>query len=50
MLHYGDFIFILNRNNVWIYKYVVLQNQVDSFYENIFVSNFVIEENLRIFP
>lgn len=50
MLHYSDFIFILNRNNVLIYKYVVLQNQVDSFYENIFVYNFVIEENLGIFP
>lgn len=50
MLHYSDFIFILNRNNVWIYKYVVLQNQVDSFYGNIFVYNFVIEENLGIFP
>lgn len=50
MLHYSDFIFILNRNNVWIYKYVVLQNQVDSFYGNIFVYNFIIEENLGIFP
>lgn len=50
MLDYGDFIFILNHNNVWIYKYVVLQNQVDSFYENIFVYNFLIEENLTIFP